>query len=45
MRTVEIPEYAKNIIVREITIESGMLRRGLMASSPQVATQSKPTKP
>lgn len=35
----------KNIMISEMTIDRGMFLCGFLASSPVVATQSKPTKP
>lgn len=38
-------KYDTKIITRDSTIDNGMSLLGLFASSPVVATQSKPTKP
>lgn len=43
--TVDTPKYAKNMMIRDRTIDNGIFRFGFLASSPVVATQSKPTKP
>lgn len=45
VRTVAILKYDANIMTRDNTMESGISRLGFFASSPVVATQSKPTKP
>lgn len=43
--TVDVPKYAKKIIVNEKIIDSGMALLGFFTSSPVVAMQSNPTKP
>lgn len=45
VRTVDIPKYARNMMNNDITMARGIFLCGFLASSPVVATVSKPTKP